>query len=259
MTGTSVTASVARATRRLQHVCLIRRRQVAKAQPHQEPVELRLGQLVRAFVLDRVVGREHHERRRQPPGLAVHADLALAHRLKQRGLGLRRRPVDLVGQQELGEHRAGPEHHLRVALVVERGADHVRRQQVRGELDSREVQAEHPGERPGDERLAQARQVLEQHVAAGQDADQHQFERAAAADDGLFELVQDGRGLPRGLFRCHNCSNRLISRASVRRGMPKRCMSRSCIGSACAGSIQDHSAWSARPRQNVARAAAGSW
>ena len=52
----------------------------------------------------------------------------------------------------------------------------------------------------GDERLAQAGQVLEQHVAAGQDADQDQFEGAAAADDGLLERVEDGHGLPRGLL-----------------------------------------------------------
>ena len=41
----------------------------------------------------------------------------------------------------------------------------------------------------------------------------------AAADHGLLELVEDVRRLPRGLFRCHSCSNRLTSRASVRREM----------------------------------------
>jgi hypothetical protein len=32
--------------------------------------------------------------------------LALLHRLQQRGLGLGRRAVDLVGQQQVGEDRA---------------------------------------------------------------------------------------------------------------------------------------------------------
>ena len=38
-------------------------------------------------------------------GLAVDGHLALLHRLEQRRLGLGRRAVDLVGEQEVGEHR----------------------------------------------------------------------------------------------------------------------------------------------------------
>ena len=116
----------------------------------------------------------------------------LAHGLEERGLGLRRRAVDLVGQQQLGEDRAWAEDHLGVALVVQRRADHVAGQQVGGELDAREVEAEHLGERPGDERLAEAGQVLEQDVAAGQDADEDQLQGAPSADDRRLELVEDG-------------------------------------------------------------------
>ena len=42
-------------------------------------------------------------------------------------------------------------------------------------------------------------QVLQQHVAAGQDADQHQFERPAVADHRPLDLVQDGGAPLRGL------------------------------------------------------------
>src|ERR1035441_10471317 len=73
-------------------------------------------------------------------------------------------------------------------LVVQRGADHVGGQQVRGELDAGEVQAEHARERPRDEGLAQSGQVFEQDVAAGQDADQHKLQGPAAADDRALEL-----------------------------------------------------------------------
>ena len=48
----------------------------------------------------------------------------------------------------------------------------------------------HLGERPGDERLAQSREVLEQDVAAGQDADEDQFEAAPSPHHGPFDLVQ---------------------------------------------------------------------
>ena len=42
-------------------------------------------------------------------GVRVDRDLPLFHRLEQRRLRLRRRPVDLVGEHDVGEHAAGPE------------------------------------------------------------------------------------------------------------------------------------------------------
>jgi hypothetical protein len=186
-----------------QHVRLVIGRQVAQPQPHEEPVELRLGQLIGALVLDRVVGRQHDERPGQRPRLPVDADLPLAHGLQQRGLGLRRRAVDLVGQQQLGEHRAGAEDHVAGPLVIQRRADDVGGQQVGGELNAGEVQAEGPGERPGDQRLAEAGQVLQQHVTAGQDAGEHQLKRPAAPDDRLLQLIEDRGGDLSGLFRRH--------------------------------------------------------
>ena len=72
------------------HVVLLVRGRVAEADPHQEPVELGLGQRVGALVLDRVGGREHVEGVGQREGLALDGDLPLLHRLEQRGLGLGR-------------------------------------------------------------------------------------------------------------------------------------------------------------------------
>ena len=85
---------------------LIRLGRVAEAGPQQEPVELGLRQRERAFELDRVLGREDDERVGQGAGRALDRDLALLHRLEQRGLGPRRGPVDLVDEQDVGEHRA---------------------------------------------------------------------------------------------------------------------------------------------------------
>jgi hypothetical protein len=72
--------------------------------------------------------------------LPIDAYLQLGHRFQQCCLGLRRGPVDLVGQQQVGEDRAGPEHQLAAALVVQRSSGHVGREQIRGELDAGEVQ-----------------------------------------------------------------------------------------------------------------------
>ncbi len=67
----------------------------------QEAVELRLGQRIGALMLDRVLRGDDHEPAAELMGLAVDGHIALLHRLQQGGLGLRRRAVDLVGQQQL--------------------------------------------------------------------------------------------------------------------------------------------------------------
>ena len=85
---------------------LLGRRRVADEDLEHEPVDLRLGQRVRALGLDRVLGREHEERVRHRVRLVADRDLALLHHLEQRALDLGRRPVDLVGEQEVREHRA---------------------------------------------------------------------------------------------------------------------------------------------------------
>ena len=71
-----------------------------------------------------------------------------------------------------------------VALVEDRRAGHVRRHQVGRELDAREARGDgHRRERPRDERLRQAGEVLDQHVTVGEQAEQHQLERVTLADD----------------------------------------------------------------------------
>ena len=72
----------------------------------QEAVELRLGERIDALLLDRILGRDHHEMVGQAVGVAVDGDGALLHRLQQGGLGLGRGAVDLVGEQQFAEDRA---------------------------------------------------------------------------------------------------------------------------------------------------------
>ena len=70
-----------------------------------EPVELRFGQRIGAFLLDRVLRGDREERIGQVVGRLADRHFALLHRLQQRGLRLRRRAVDFVGQQDVGEDR----------------------------------------------------------------------------------------------------------------------------------------------------------
>ena len=69
---------------------------------HQEAVELRFGQRIGAFLLERVLGRQHVERLRQVVAHAGDRDMLFLHRLQQRRLGARAGAVDLVRHQQLG-------------------------------------------------------------------------------------------------------------------------------------------------------------
>ena len=54
----------------------------------------------------------------------------------------------------------------------------------------RERAAEDVGQRPDGQRLGQAGHALEQHVAAGEQADQQPLEHRVLADDDALDLVQ---------------------------------------------------------------------
>ena len=131
------------------------------------------------------------EGRVQRERLTLHSHLTLLHRFEQRRLCLRRRAVDLIGEQESSEDRTGPEHEVGLALVEDEGAGHVRRQQVRRELDPPERQAERLRKRTSGERLAQARNVLEQDVAAGQDPGEDEFQGLVLADNGGGDATEN--------------------------------------------------------------------
>ena len=123
--------------------------------------------------------------------LALDGDLAFLHRFQQGGLCLRRRAVDLVGQQQTGEQRTTTEHELVHPLIENERAGEVGRQQIGRELGAGEPQPERLGERTRGKRLSEARQILEQHVTTGEDAAQDERERLALAHDGPVHLVEN--------------------------------------------------------------------
>jgi hypothetical protein len=66
--------------------------------------------------------------------------------------------------------------------VVDRHADDVRRQHVGRALDAVEVQAEQFGQDMGQDGLADARQILDQQMAARKQADQGEADLALLAE-----------------------------------------------------------------------------
>ena len=121
---------------------------VADENLEHEAVDLRLGQRVGALGLDGVLRRHDEERVRRRVGLPADGHLPFLHHLEQRALHLGRRPVDLVGQQQVGEDRPERDLELAVALVVDAGADDVGGHQVGGELDPLELARRWPARAP---------------------------------------------------------------------------------------------------------------
>ena len=77
------------------------------------------------------------------------------------------------------------------ALVVHRRARDVGGHQIRRELNARKPHVERLRKRTRDQRLGEAREVLDQDVAVREEPEQHQLEGVALADDGALDLDKD--------------------------------------------------------------------
>ena len=95
----------------------------------EEAVQLRFGQRISALHFQRILRRQHHEGFVHAMRLARHRDVLFLHGFEQRALRLGRGAVDLVGQQDVGEHRTGLELETFPAVLVL--ADDVRADDVR--------------------------------------------------------------------------------------------------------------------------------
>ena len=120
-------------------------------------------------------------------------DVVLLHRLEQRRLRLRRRAVDLVGEDDLREDRPGhePQHARAVLLVEHLGAGDVRRHQVGRELNPLEAEVEDRRERLDQQRLGQPGHAGDQAVAAREQRDEDLVDHLVLPDDDLAELGED--------------------------------------------------------------------
>jgi len=138
--------------------------------------------------------------------MGIDRDLVLIHRLQQRRLSLGSRAIDLVGQQDIGEHRATLELELLFRRRVNRDADHVRRQHIAGELHSLKAAFQGAGNGLAERRFPHAGDAFNQQMSAGQQANHRQPNHFVLAANhfpqGVFELSR-ARGNGTGGFRRH--------------------------------------------------------
>ena len=138
------------------------------------------------MVLDRVLGRDHHERLREPVSLVLDGDSAVRHGFKKSALSLGSRPIDLISQYDICEERTLPELEQVLHLVENRNTCQVGREKIAGELDSVKCAIEGTGQRVSQDRLPDTRHILDEKMAFGEKSDQSQSDDIGfASDDSL--------------------------------------------------------------------------
>ena len=149
------------------------------------------GSGIRSLLLDRVLRGQDEERLLERERFVADRDLMLLHRLQQRRLHLGRRPVDLIGQDEVREDRtlAGTERPF--PRIIDQRADQVGRKQVRRELDAVELAMDRGRQRLDGRGLRQPGDALEQDVAPGQQRDQQPRKHQVLPDQDLANLRFD--------------------------------------------------------------------
>ena len=184
------------------HFGEVRRVRIANDELEEEAVELRLGQRISSLLVNRVLRREHEERLDQFADLPARRDALLLHRFEHRGLRLGRGAVDFVREDNVRKDRPALE--LKLPPSIGRFHHHVRAENVGGhqigrELDAVERQFQHLAQRPHEQRLAQTRHALQQHMPAREDGDERAIHDVRVPDDDLADLVaQRGETLAEG-------------------------------------------------------------
>jgi hypothetical protein len=163
---------------------------VADDDLHHEAVDLRLGQAVRALVLDGILGREHHEELAERMARPTDRHLLLLHRLEQRALHLGWRAVDLVREQDVREDRPEARAERLIRGVVDHRPVQIGRQEIRGELDPPEARLDRVGERLHSERLGETGHAFDQQMPVAQEREQEPVDQVVLSDDDLAHLVQ---------------------------------------------------------------------
>ena len=162
------------------HLHLLVGGEVVQDNVEQEAVELGFGQRVGALQLDGVLGGQHEKRRIEFVPGAAHGAGQFLHGFEQRALGLRRRAVDFVGQQDVGENRPPDERPGAAAVggifLDDVGARDVAGHQVRRELDALVDQPQGLSHGAHQEGLGGAGEAGDQAVASHEQADHDLFQ-----------------------------------------------------------------------------------
>src|SRR5579883_18877 len=168
---------------------LITLTRVAQIDPEQEPVELGFRKREGSFVFDRVLSSQDDKWLGKSIGRAVNRHLSLFHTFEERRLCLRSGSINLIGQDDLGDDRAGAILELLLTLIVDRNAGHIAWEEVWGELNASKCAADRAGKSLGEDGLPDAGNVLDQHVSLAEQRDKSELDFVVLPDDDLFDIT----------------------------------------------------------------------
>ena len=140
----------------------------------QKSIQLRFRQWKSAFHLNGVLRGQDEEGLIQKIGLVSYSYLFFLHGLQERALGLGRRPVDLIGQDDVGKDRPclKPELLYASGLVNDGSAGDVCRHKVRSALYPAVVKAQAQCSCLYQQRFGKSRIALQKGMASGNNGDQ---------------------------------------------------------------------------------------
>ena len=124
-----------------------------------------------------ILGGDYQKRLGERVGFAVSSHPLLFHRLQQGALGLRHGPVYFVNQEDIVEDRPLDETEAVLMAIKDCQAGDVGREQIAGALYPSEGETERAGKGYCQGGFAEAGNVLDQNMAAGQKGDDGKFQR----------------------------------------------------------------------------------
>ena len=164
-------------------------RRIAEFDPHEKTVELVFREEIGALEFVGILRGDHHEWGRKVMDLPLCAHCRFGHRLEERRLRPRGRAIDLVGEDDVGEDRPPPKQECAALPLQDRNPSNVRGKEIRSALDPTEgtVHAARQGLRQN--RLSNPRHVLDEHMAASEQADDDPVDRLRIAQEDRREVL----------------------------------------------------------------------
>ena len=132
---------------------------------------LRLWQLEGTALLNGILRGDDEERRREGERVGADRHLSLLHRLEQRALHLRRGPVDLVGEEEIGEHWPLHDAKLPRARIEDLRTGDVAGEEIDRELHALGIEIDRLCQHAHEQRLREPGNPFEKEVPASEEGD----------------------------------------------------------------------------------------
>lgn len=200
-------------------------RRVVQIEAEHETVLLCFGQRVGAFLFDRVLCRDDAEGQRELEGFHGDRHLAFLHGFEKRRLRFRRRSVDFIREEQLGEDRSLIELKFgnAVAVLFENlASDDVRWHEVGRKLDSLRIKSENFCECADHDRFRESGDADQETVPLAEKRRKDSLHGLRLSHDDFAHLCADFRTPPGdqreilfhmggGIFRDRIQDNRLCS------------------------------------------------